>query len=858
MPTNSEFLTLLFGDDAPFTHVTDFQHDPDHIPPGQHLIAWKGGYFRDWKFLEQSNQYFTVSHFYCDDKGQARRRKSLFRHTRVIVLDDVREKLPIEQVNKLPHPTWILETSPGSEQWGYLLNEPCTVRHRVENLLDGLVANGLAPSGRDPGMKGVTRYVRLPDGYNTKASKAVNGQPWKCRLLVWEPFNTVTLEQLAQPFAVDLDALRREGRVDGASAIADHPLVNIPDLIHIKEERSDGRFDVTCPWVDEHTGHVDNGTAVFTNQDGTIGFKCHHGACEQRTGRHLLEVIEQDAPGFGEQLRTWQLQHALRSAGVSKDGGTQRLVAPAPQPGTVSDGTPAAPERSPAEPAINTEQACRAAIRELRDIPPTHPDARTHAAAILQVVDTLPAIERQHWHEEVRSHMQWSKTDFKTIITDLRETWYATNKITGLSFMDNTVFVGALNEFYDREKGIFYSPEAYQNYYAHLASEVRNDALKGGLVQKVDRLEYAPLMPMIFERNGIRFANTWNDSTEIQGHEGDVTPYLRHFDVMGWTKHREHILQYFAFTIRHQDQKINHMMILGSLEGAGKDWLLTPLIKALGNNSITINGEDLASTFNGYLLGHKHVHINEVELGDHREAMAITAKLKPLSTAPPHTLMVNQKGIKPIPISNLVSATMTTNSPVPIKLPQASRRVFALWSDFNPRDEEENMLPQWLEYWKGMWHWMNNGGAEAVVWYLRNKVDLSAFNPGAPPPVTEFLRDIRESSVSPVVAGLQALIKAKVGALAHDLTSVHDIINTIKGTVMTNPDLLQGADPSWYTVNRLGRVMREMGYSHVRTPSTRIYIIRNRDIYANMSISEIETQYLEVSKLKVVNMRAVK
>src|SRR5690606_37474607 len=118
-----EFLTLLFGEDAPFTHVTDFQHDPGAIPPGQHLIAWKGGYFRDWKFLDHSNQYFTISHFYCDEKGQARRRKSLYRHTRVIVLDDVREKLPLERVQLLPRPTWILETSPGSEQWGYLLNE---------------------------------------------------------------------------------------------------------------------------------------------------------------------------------------------------------------------------------------------------------------------------------------------------------------------------------------------------------------------------------------------------------------------------------------------------------------------------------------------------------------------------------------------------------------------------------------------------------------------------------------------------------------------------------------------------------------------------------------------------------------
>ena len=88
------------------------------------------------------------------------------------MLDDVKEKLNLEEVNRLPAPSWV-ETSKGSEQWGYILTEPCTERHQVENLLDGLVANGLAPDGRDPGMKGVTRYVRLPDGYNTKSNASL-------------------------------------------------------------------------------------------------------------------------------------------------------------------------------------------------------------------------------------------------------------------------------------------------------------------------------------------------------------------------------------------------------------------------------------------------------------------------------------------------------------------------------------------------------------------------------------------------------------------------------------------------------------------------------------------------------------
>ena len=151
MVNNDGFIKAIFGQDHLWCHVTDFIYDPGAIPKDKHLIAWKGDYYSRYNLAEKTNQYFTISTFYCDDQNQARRRKALFRQTHCIVLDDVKEKLSLDQVQKLPQPSWILETSIGSEQWGYILNTPCTDRNRVENLLDGLVANGLAPGGKDPG-----------------------------------------------------------------------------------------------------------------------------------------------------------------------------------------------------------------------------------------------------------------------------------------------------------------------------------------------------------------------------------------------------------------------------------------------------------------------------------------------------------------------------------------------------------------------------------------------------------------------------------------------------------------------------------------------------------------------------------
>lgn len=827
MITNNEFLTALFAEDAPWVHVTDFPYDPSNIPKEQHLTAWKGDYFSRYTIGVNTNQYFTISNFYCDEQGTARRRKALFRHTRVIVLDDVKEKLSLEEVKKLPSPAWILETSSGSEQWGYILDKPCDNRSMVENLLDGLVANGLAPDGKDPGMKGVTRYVRLPEGVNNKASKLVNGQPFKCQLTLWQPFNRVTIEQLAAPFHVDLHAVRRESRVDGAADVSDHPLLKIPHIIKIKEIRSDGRFDITCPWVDEHTNADDSGSAIFTNKDGSIGFKCHHGACQDRTGTDLLRVIEQQQSGFGVEFAGWKAVRAFETI----------------------EQTPVAPI-SFIEPQQQSN-GLQTLIDQLRRERPDTDEARKLSSQILKAVEDMPEIEKIHWHDQVCDLMHWTKQQFKTIIKDLRKTWYSDSK-SSLDFFNDVVFVAEQNQFFDRKKRIFYSAEAYQNTYAHKDAEARKIALQDGRVIKVDRIDYAPKKPTIFEENGIKYANSWCNTTEVKGVTGDVSRWLEHFDVLGWGESREHVMQWMAFTLLHPDQKINHMLLFGSGEGCGKDWLLYPLIKGMGDHSLTISGEELLEGFNDYILSTKHLHINEAELGDRKEAIAIGAKLKPLAAAPPDKLRVNQKSIKPISVRNILNLTMTTNSQMPFRLNGPSRRIYALWSDIQTRDDSGNVTAEWQRYWDDRWEWMRNGGVDAVIHYLRNCVDLSQFNPASPPPMTQFLRDIQESSKSPMLQTLESFIRHRVGNFKSDILTAADITATLKAGEMLAPELMY-CESRYFNPTKVGLLMKEVNgvfqmHVHKNRTSARLWVFRNVDQYKLMSPVDLFNQYEQQMK----------
>ena len=306
--SNTQFLIAIFGDQWVNSHVTCFIDDPAAINNQRRNVCWAGDYYRNYYLQPNTNQYFTVSVFSPDEAGRSRRRKGHFIAQFCIVLDDVDEKLSPEQADKLPRPSWKLRTSKGSEQWGYILNEPCTDRAKLDNLTDGLIASDLAPDSTDPGMRGVTRYMRLPEGVNTKASKQTSsGQKYCCRILYWQPHLNYTIEQLALPFSIDLDAPRNDvnDEMDNAVEITDHPIFNV---LNVKSNYGGGKLEITCPWLDEHTGTKDNdGTVIYTNDNGLVGFKCHHGHCEHRTGGHLLKKLFQDFPEFKTRYERWKV-----------------------------------------------------------------------------------------------------------------------------------------------------------------------------------------------------------------------------------------------------------------------------------------------------------------------------------------------------------------------------------------------------------------------------------------------------------------------------------------------------------------------------------------------------------------------
>lgn len=313
-----EFLQAIFRNKVGQAHVTSFMDDPSQISQERRAICWAGGLKLSTDLRAGENWYFCISLFSPDFMtGKAVRRKAKFLGAYAVVLDDVEEKLPIHLANRLPQPSYKLRTSNSSFQWGYILNKPEQSQQRIDNLTDQLIKNGLSPDGKDPGMRGVTRYVRIPGGYNTKSKRVAEngGTAPKCVLTEWNPDRKFTLEDLAFPFDVNLNAERNDSINQVNKSVPDHPILS---MLHVKSEISPGRYDISCPWLNEHTEQEDSGTALFTSENGVTGFKCHHGHCEDRTFKDVLLELDKKTPGFYKRYKRWEALSAFRSVSTER------------------------------------------------------------------------------------------------------------------------------------------------------------------------------------------------------------------------------------------------------------------------------------------------------------------------------------------------------------------------------------------------------------------------------------------------------------------------------------------------------------------------------------------------------------
>ena len=121
--------------------------------------------------------------------------------------------------------------------------------------------------------------------------------------------------------------------------------------------------------------------------------------------------------------------------------------------------------------------------------------------------------------------------------------------------------------------------------------------------------------------------------------------------------------------------------------------------------------------------------------------------MKAYTAAPPDVLRVDEKNLREHNVFNCVGVIITTNHKADgIFLPADDRRHFVAWSGLCKDDFDAN-------YWVKLWRWYREGGARDVAAYL-SELDISAFDPKAPPPKTPAFWDIVDANRAPEDAEL--------------------------------------------------------------------------------------------------------
>lgn len=276
-----------------------FPGDPGKVEPS----AWRPRPWAPtssgWAFPTGWNAYVTVGAFGKAEDGSYRRRAALCTGGMAFMVDDVGTKVPRAAVAAMPPSARIL-TSPGNEQWWYILSEPERDPARFDALIRAFIAGPLG--GEDPGMASVTRVGRLP-GYTN--GKPAYGGAFET---VLEELNdsTFSIAQLVEGFGLELigrrEPLPRLVAADAEDRIQQHFAIRrfLKTAGMLKRDDPDraGWTEMSCPWVDGHTGAIDNGAAIREPEleNGFFGaFRCHHGSCAGRGWRELTEWVAEEA-----------------------------------------------------------------------------------------------------------------------------------------------------------------------------------------------------------------------------------------------------------------------------------------------------------------------------------------------------------------------------------------------------------------------------------------------------------------------------------------------------------------------------------------------------------------------------------
>jgi hypothetical protein len=275
--------------------------------------------------------------------------------------------------------------------------------------------------------------------------------------------------------------------------------------------------------------------------------------------------------------------------------------------------------------------------------------------------------------------------------------------------------------------------------------------------RSVEQMTWAPGMPLIIEDHIIaeggwvphknwKTANLYRPPTLKLGNASKAGLWVDHAHKV-YPSDADHIIRWFAQRVQKPQIKINHGLMLGGVPGIGKDSLLEPVKQAVGHWNFTeASPKVMMGRFNSFVKS-VILRVSEIcDLGD-VDRYTFYEHLKVYAAAPPDVLRCDEKNLREHSVPNCTGVIITTNHKTDgLYLPADDRRHYVAWSDLT-RDDFPTV------YFDELYSWYEGGGNGHVAAYL-TELDITGFNPKAPPTKTEAFWAIVDANRAPEDAEL--------------------------------------------------------------------------------------------------------
>ena len=221
----------------------------------------------------------------------------------VLVLDDIGTKSKVPPLE----PTWKMETSEGSFQWGYAFTEEQPTKGEFSAAIKAIAEAGYT----DPGALNPVRNFRLPGSVNLKP----NRNKFEAKLVEFHPERLFTLPDICEALGVTPDEadtmqykpirINDTGGDDVFEWLIDQGLV-------LSKPNPEGWAGIICPNGKEHT----DGNPEGRYMPSTRSFCCLHSHCIDFDTKIFLQWVADNGgpkhdPGIRDDLMAATMQATL-------------------------------------------------------------------------------------------------------------------------------------------------------------------------------------------------------------------------------------------------------------------------------------------------------------------------------------------------------------------------------------------------------------------------------------------------------------------------------------------------------------------------------------------------------------------